>query len=156
MEILKKSILVLIVLPALLNTSFAEEPSFNLYKAKVERVIDGDTLVCDIQFDWGVTLEDKHIRCLGYDAWEASKRRRSRDVTDEEVEKGLKAKKELEELIEKSEAVYLSPGATPYDPYGRPLAYVFIKQDGKMIDLALWMSKNGHLRVPLGSTNEDE
>ena len=40
------------------------------YPAKVERVIDGDTIVVDLQLGLGVVLDDQYIRFCGIDAWE--------------------------------------------------------------------------------------
>ncbi len=50
-----------------------------LYPAEVERVIDGDTIVVDLQLGLGVVLDDQYIRFYGIDAWE---------VTGENKEKG--------------------------------------------------------------------
>lgn len=41
-----------------------------LYSAKVERVIDGDTIVVDLSLGLGVVLDDQYIRFYGIDAWE--------------------------------------------------------------------------------------
>ncbi len=38
------------------------------YPAKVERVIDGDTIVVDLYLGLGVILDDQHIRLYGIDA----------------------------------------------------------------------------------------
>lgn len=50
-----------------------------LYPAKVERVIDGDTIVVDLQLGLGVVLDGQYIRFYGIDAWE---------IKGEEKEKG--------------------------------------------------------------------
>lgn len=54
-----------------------------LYPAKIERVIDGDTIVVDLYLGLGVVLDDQYIRFYGIDAWE---------TRGEERPKGLLAK----------------------------------------------------------------
>ena len=68
-----------------------------IYKAKLERVVDGDTVdaLIDLGFD---TCVKKRIRYMGVDAWES----RTRNL--EEKEKGLAAKARNKELIEKVSA----------------------------------------------------
>ncbi len=58
----------------------------------MERVIDGDTIVVDLQLGLGVVLDDQHIRLYNINAWE---------TRGEEKEKGLKAKEYLEERLSK-------------------------------------------------------
>lgn len=41
-----------------------------LYPAKVERVIDGDTIGVDLYLGLGVVLDDQYIRLYGIDAGE--------------------------------------------------------------------------------------
>ena len=54
-----------------------------LYPVKMERVIDGDTIVVDLCLGLNVILDDQYIRFYGIDAWE---------TRGEEREKGLEAK----------------------------------------------------------------
>ncbi|HEC67183.1 MAG TPA: hypothetical protein ENI23_18045 [bacterium] len=51
-----------------------------IYPAKLERIIDGDTIVADLYLGLNVILDDQHIRFYGIDAWE---------TRGEEREKGL-------------------------------------------------------------------
>ena len=113
---------------------------------EVTRVIDGDTLKVNVLFPWDVTLRDQTVRCLGYDAWEASKRRRSVKVSDEEVVKGKLSTTAFTELINSSSAVYLIPGKSARGPYGRILATVMLRVDGKRVNVADWMRSHGHVR----------
>ena len=113
---------------------------------EVTRVIDGDTLEANILYPWDVTLRDQTVRCMGYDAWESSKRRRSVKVTDEEVVKGKLATSAFSELLNSSSAVYLIPGKSPRGPYGRILATVMLRVDGKRVNVADWMRSHGHVR----------
>lgn len=113
---------------------------------EVTRVVDGDTFKVNIVFPWNVTLRNQTVRCLGYDAWESSKRRRSVKVTDEEVAKGKLATSAFSELLNSASAVYLIPGKRPRGPYGRILATVMCRVDGKRVNVSDWMRSHGHVR----------
>jgi micrococcal nuclease len=69
------------------------------YKCKIIRVIDGDSVVVDIDVGFGVWLTNEHIRLNGIDAPEV----RTRDLA--EKAHGLGAKARLEELL--NEGCYL-------------------------------------------------
>jgi len=88
---MKVRLLTLIIITLLLLSSPAFALDF-LYPAKIERVIDGDTIVVDLYLGLGVILDDQYIRFYGIDAWE---------TRGEEREKGLKAKDYLEERLSK-------------------------------------------------------
>jgi len=61
---------ILTILLVLLSfTSMAVALDFK-YPVKVERVIDGDTIVVDLSLGLGVVLDDQYIRFYGIDAWE--------------------------------------------------------------------------------------
>lgn len=65
------------------------------YKAKVVKIVDGDTVDVDIDLGFGVTLKDERVRIMGIDTPESR--------TSDKVEKvfGLAAKERVKELIEK-------------------------------------------------------
>ena len=65
------------------------------YKAKLIKVVDGDTVDVDIDLGFGVWLRNERVRIMGIDTPES----RTRD----KVEKlfGLAAKKALKELLKK-------------------------------------------------------
>ena len=63
------------------------------YSCIIKRVIDGDTVVVDIDLGFDVHLKDQHIRLEGIDAPEV----RTRDL--EEKEKGLEAKSFVESIL---------------------------------------------------------
>ena len=46
------------------------------YKAKVRRVIDGDSIVCDIDLGFGIILSERNVRLFGVDTCEI----RSKDL----------------------------------------------------------------------------
>lgn len=91
-----------------------------LYPAKVERVIDGDTIVVDLCLGLGVILDDQYIRFYGIDAWE---------TRGQEREKGLKAKEYLEERLSKGKIeIEIRPewGQNGKEKYGRWLGVIYI------------------------------
>ena len=100
-----------------------------LYPAKVERVIDGDTIVVDLQLGLGVVLDDQYIRFYGIDAWE---------TRGEEREKGLKAKEYLEERLSKGKIeIEIRPewGQAGKGKYGRWLGIVYV--DGVNVNIEM-------------------
>lgn len=111
------------------------------------RVIDGDTVEADIEMPLSIVLRAQSIRFTGYDAWEASKRRRSVNVTDEEVAKGKRASKALESFLKSGIVVVDLCSLNQRDSYGRVLATAFVVWGGsEKLSVADHMSKNGHTR----------
>ena len=115
-----------------------------MYPLRVARVLDGDTVEGTIELGFGVQLASQSIRCLGYDAWESSKRRRSVKVTDEEVVKGKLASKYMEDLVKGP--VWVVPGKRERDNYGRVRGELYVLVDGKPVGVADLMEYNGHTR----------
>ena len=100
-----------------------------LYPAKVERIIDGDTIVVDLYLGLGVILDDQYIRFYGIDTWE---------VTGEEKEQGLIAKDYLvERLSEGVIEIEIRPewGQNGKGSFGRWLGIVYV--DGVNINAEL-------------------
>ena len=97
-----------------------------IYKAKLERVVDGDTVdaLIDLGFD---TWVKKRIRYMGVDAWES----RTRNLA--EKEKGLAAKARNKELIEEISARpgYFLLKSHGVGKYGRVLGEIFIQDEDK-------------------------
>lgn len=90
------------------------------YSATVEHIVDGDT--CDILVDLGLNiLKRERIRLAGIDAPET----RSRDLDEKRL--GLDAKAYLERaLLTRRIRIKIVPtGKSPYDKFGRLLAYVY-------------------------------
>ena len=108
-----------------------------IYRAKLERVVDGDTVdaLIDVGFDIWVK---KRIRYMGIDTWES----RTRNL--EEKKKGLLAKERNKELLEKvsSKAGYFRLKSHGTGKYGRVLGEIFIKgEESSLNDL---LKINGH------------
>ena len=66
------------------------------YRAKINRVVDGDTVDVDIELGFGVVLSDERVRIMGIDTPESR--------TSDKVEKifGLAAKNRLKSLLGKT------------------------------------------------------
>ncbi|MBA7685601.1 hypothetical protein ES703_94026 [subsurface metagenome] len=99
--------------------SEALTPDF-LYPAKVERVIDGDTIVVDLYLGLDVVLDDQFLRLYGIDAWE---------VRGEEREKGLLAKEFLITALGSWQVIIeIRPewGRSGRGKYGRWLAVIYV------------------------------
>lgn len=97
------------------------------YRIKTTRVIDGDTLVADIDLGFDITLKDKVIRLDGIDTLEIkSKVQMERELANT-------AKRRLEELTLGKDIV-ISSGSKG-DKYGRVLAYLYTSDGVNINDL---------------------
>ena len=98
-----------------------------IYPAKVERVIDGDTIVVDLYLGLNVILDDQYIRFYGVDAWETRGE-----------ERGLEAKEYLEERLSKGKIeIEIRPewGQNGKGSFGRWLGLLYV--DGVNINAEL-------------------
>ena len=101
-------------------------------QAKVNRVIDGDTVVVDIYLPFSITLENERVRLLGYDAYE---------VKGKDKELGLLAKSTVEKLINNKRVMLVTYGER--DSFGRVLASVLFKKDNKWVSLGDYLHEIG-------------
>lgn len=111
-----------------------------IYRAKLERVVDGDTIdaLIDVGFDIWIK---KRIRYMGIDTWES----RTRDL--EEKKKGLAAKERNKELLEKvsKDSGYFRLKSHGVGKYGRVLGEIFIQDtDGNSININEQLKLEGH------------
>ena len=114
-----------------------------IYKAKLERVVDGDTVDALIDVGFDIWFK-KRIRFKGVDTWES----RTRNL--EEKALGLKAKARTKELLEKvsSKSGYFRIKSYGLGKYGRVLADVFIMdKDGKQWNVNKTLISEGHAYV---------
>lgn len=106
-----------------------------VYPAKVERVIDGDTIVVDLYLGLGVILDDQYIRLYGINAFE---------IQGIEREKGLEAKEYLARRLQEGKVVEIEIkpewGSRGKGEYGRWLAVVYI--DGVNVNAELIEKKH--------------
>ena len=111
-----------------------------IYRAKLERVVDGDTVdaLIDVGFDIWVK---KRIRYMGIDTWES----RTRDL--DEKKKGLAAKARNKELLEtvSAKAGYFRLKSHGVGKYGRVLGELFIQdEEGKQYNINETLVAEGH------------
>lgn len=108
------------------------------------RVLDGDTLRCDLYLEFGIVLPNTSIRVKDFDAWESARYRRenkSFQYAPGELAKGALAKAALQKLLAGAKVVTaLEP--KDVDPHSRQLAWVYA--DGKEIGAIL--REQGHER----------
>tara|TARA_R100001443_G_scaffold114033_1_gene129470 strand:- start:238 stop:627 length:390 start_codon:yes stop_codon:yes gene_type:complete len=114
-----------------------------IYRAKLERVVDGDTIdaLIDVGFDIWVK---KRIRYKGIDTWES----RTRDLA--EKEKGLAAKARNKQLLEEvsSKSGYFRLKSYGVGKYGRVLADIFIMDsNGVQINVNDTLITEGHAYI---------
>ena len=119
------------------------------YRARINRVVDGDTVDVDIELGFGVVLSDERVRIMGIDTPES----RTRD----KVEKlfGKAAKEKLGELL--GEVCILKTqiardGEDMKGKFGRVLGD-FVTDDGRMVTEV--MAEAGHCVPYMGGSKDD-
>ena len=119
------------------------------YRAKVIRVVDGDTVDVDIDLGFGVWLKDERVRIMGIDTPES----RTRDKVEKKF--GLAAKARLKELLGATPILKTQVGKGGEDmkgKFGRILGD-FLTEDGKKCGELL--VKEGHAVKYMGGAKED-
>ena len=114
-----------------------------IYRAKLDRVVDGDTVDALIDVGFDIWFK-KRIRFKGVDTWES----RTRNL--EEKALGLKAKARTKELLEKvsSKSGYFRIKSYGLGKYGRVLADIFIMdKDGKQWNVNETLITEGHAYI---------
>ena len=114
-----------------------------IYRGKLERVVDGDTIdaLIDVGFDIWVK---KRIRYSGIDTWES----RTRDLA--EKAKGLEAKARNKELLMEvsSKSGYFRLKSFGVGKYGRVLGEIYIEdKKGKQYNINETLISEGHAYV---------
>jgi len=114
-----------------------------IYRGKLERVVDGDTIdaLIDVGFDIWVK---KRIRYKGIDTWES----RTRDL--DEKAKGLEAKARNKELLMEvsSKSGYFRLKSFGVGKYGRVLGEIYIEDaEGKQYNINETLISEGHAYI---------
>jgi micrococcal nuclease len=103
------------------------------YKAAVVRIVDGDTIIVDIDLGFGVWLREQSVRLAKINAPE---------IRGATREAGLVAKDFLSKLIlNKWVQIRTEKGD---DKYGRWLATILIEEDKNLIDINSKMVADGY------------
>jgi len=119
-------------------TSILDRPPFvhpaYTYKCKVIKVVDGDTLdvVIDVGFSTNIT---KRLRLFLIDAWE---------IRGVEKEKGLAAKKRLQEIVDSATQVYVQTIMDSVGKYGRVLSWVWVETNKELSNVNETLLNEGH------------
>tara|TARA_R100000030_G_scaffold25020_1_gene18187 strand:+ start:1137 stop:1526 length:390 start_codon:yes stop_codon:yes gene_type:complete len=114
-----------------------------IYRAKLDRVVDGDTVDALIDVGFDIWFK-KRIRFKGLDTWES----RTRNL--EEKKKGLAAKARTKELLEKvsSKSGYFRLKSYGLGKYGRVLGEIFVMdKDGKQWNVNETLISEGHAYI---------
>ena len=119
------------------------------YRAKVNRVVDGDTVDVDIELGFDIVLTGQRVRIMGIDTPESR--------TSDPVEKvfGLAAKHRLQELLGETAVLKTQiekDGDDAKGKFGRILGD-FVAPDGRMVTEV--MIEEGHC-VPYFGGSKDE
>lgn len=119
------------------------------YRAKVLKVVDGDTVDVDIDLGFGVVLSDERVRIMGIDTPES----RTRDKVEKVF--GLASKKRLKELLGKTAILKTQINKNGEDmkgKFGRILGD-FVSIDGRMVTDVL--VEEGHAVAYFGGSKEE-
>ncbi|MBR0035169.1 MAG: thermonuclease family protein, partial [Synergistaceae bacterium] len=92
-----------------------------VYKAKVDRVIDGDTMIVSFVFDDGSKYQKERVRMLGVDTPETVHPKKPVQYYGKEASDFTK--KSLD-----GKTVWLQTDVNPKDRYDRMLAYVWLRE----------------------------
>jgi micrococcal nuclease len=119
------------------------------YRAKVLKVIDGDTVDVDIDLGFGVVLTDERVRIMGIDTPES----RTRDKVEKKF--GLASKARLKELLGKTAILKTQINKNGEDmkgKFGRILGD-FVSVNGRMVTDIL--VEEGHAVAYFGGSKEE-
>lgn len=106
------------------------------YNAELVRVIDGDTVVLDIDLGFGIWLRGEHVRLYGINAPEI----RTKD--EREKRRGKLAKSHLETLLAWA-PITLKSEKFQRGKFGRILATLYVGD----VDINAMMVEDGHAEV---------
>ena len=119
------------------------------YRAKIVKVIDGDTVDVDIDLGFGIILSDERVRIMGIDTPES----RTRDKVEKTF--GLAAKDRLKELLGETSVLQTQINKNGEDmkgKFGRILGD-FVSNDQRMITDIL--VEEGHAVAYFGGSKEE-
>ena len=115
------------------------------YHAKVTDVVDGDTVVVDIDLGFDVKLTDQKVRLLGVDTPESRTTNKAEKVLGLEAKEYVKSKiKDAKDVVIKTEKMDSS------EKYGRILGWLFL--DGSKVSVNEQMIADGYAWGYLGDT----
>lgn len=122
------------------------------YRAKIIKVIDGDTVDVDIDLGFGVVLTDERVRMMGIDTPES----RTRDKVEKKF--GLASKARLKEILGKQAILQTQINRNGEDmkgKFGRILGDFQVDMDGEDKLATQVLVEEGHA-VPYFGGSKDE
>lgn len=124
-----------------------------LYNVTVKRVVDGDTVVVDIDLGFGIWMMDQSIRLYGIDAPES----RTRDIIEKKF--GLKAKEVVEYWLPEGARVQMSSILPGGGKYGRILGEFLVREpddESTLFNLNRWLVEHKYAVAYDGSFSRDQ
>ena len=122
------------------------------YRAKIIKVVDGDTVDVDIDLGFGVVLTDERVRMMGIDTPES----RTRDKVEKKF--GLASKARLKEILGKQAILQTQINRNGEDmkgKFGRILGDFQVDMDGEDKLATQVLVEEGHA-VPYIGGSKDE
>ncbi len=119
------------------------------YRAKIIKIVDGDTVDVDIDLGFGISLNNERTRIMGIDTPES----RTRDKVEKKF--GLASKNRLKELLGKTTVLKTQinkEGEDMKGKFGRVLGD-FVTVDGRMVTDIL--VEEGHAVAYFGGSKEE-
>lgn len=107
------------------------------YKADVIRIIDGDTVIVDIDLGFGVWLRGQTIRLAKINAPE---------LKGESLETGRDSKTYLSKLV-LDKRVTIRTEKDSKEKYGRWLGFILLEEDKNLIDINHKMVADGYAKA---------
>ena len=101
------------------------------YKARVNRIIDGDSIVLDIDLGFDTWLNNQSIRLIGVDAPES----RTRDLVEKQF--GNLAKARVTELLEIGSDVIITTYRDTSGKFGRILGEIITNEEVSINELLI-------------------
>jgi len=138
---MKKILLVFAIL--FVNLAVSQNVNYT-YKANVDRIVDGDTFVIDLDLGFHITINDLHIRVLGVDTPEP----RTKNALEKKCAKLISA--DLEKKILNKDIVVQSVNYID-GKFGRPLMRIWIHN----LCINDYLIKNKLAKVNFGSKREE-
>ena len=117
------------------------------YKAKILKVVDGDTVEIDLDLGFNIVLSNQKVRMVGVDTPE------SRTANKEEKPRGMLSKKKLAEKLPAGSWVTIETVKSDNndDKFGRILG-IFILDDGTRVNQ--WLIDNNYAVPYMGENKE--
>lgn len=117
------------------------------YKAKILKVVDGDTVEIDLDLGFNIVLANQKVRLVGVDTPE------SRTTNAEEKPRGLLSKKKLAEKLPVGSWVTIETQRSDNndDKFGRILG-IFILDDGTRVNQ--WLIDNNYAVGYMGENKD--